>query len=430
MTMGALIETIAGVTASLPAPGRLGEQRKAALEAFRQQGLPRRTAEQWRYTDVSRLDRSDFSFATTPQKSVTDGIDALQPDGEQIVFVNGVCDRSLSHIRAQDSVEVSVLGPDWNALSDGFPRFQDILEHPLGSLNTAVAQHGALIRTLPGRTIEGIVSIVLVHTGGAALALQPRIVLDLGADSSLRVALHYVSDSETHAWTNSVIEIRQASGSRLELLQIQEQSLSHTQTSLISAALEDRSVTTIGCFDLGASLARNDIDIRLNGTGSSAKVFGAFLPIHEQHIDTHVSIDHRTADTRSNTVFRGIAGKRSRGVFNGRVVVRPDAQRISAEQRSDNLLLAEDAEIDTKPELEIYADDVRCSHGATIGDLDEQHLFYLQSRGIDAVAARALLTYAFAQTVVEQIADEKLRSIVAERIARRLPQHERWEKLI
>jgi Fe-S cluster assembly protein SufD len=124
-----------------------------------------------------------------------------------------------------------------------------------------------------------------------------------------------------------------------------------------------------------------------------------------------------------------MAGEKCRGVFNGKVIVRPNAQRIASHQRSDNLLLAKTAEIDTKPELEIYADDVKCSHGATVGELDEQHLFYLRSRGIDDRAARALLTYAFAQTIVEHIADEQLRDVFGSRIARSLPEHERWERL-
>jgi Fe-S cluster assembly protein SufD len=427
--MDNLIEAIAGVAASLPAPGRLSEQRSAALAAFRQQGFPSRATEQWRYTDISKLQNADLSFETPPA-SVIQGFRPLLEEGDRIVLVNGVLDPGLSRYDTHHGAEVSVLDHDWNALSGGFPRFEDILDHPLGSLNTATAQHGVVIRLPAGCSVEPVVTIVLAHSGNAPLALQPRIVLDLGENSSLRVVLHYVSDSATSAWTNAVVEIRQSSGASLELIQLQEQSTAHTQTSLISAALEHGSSTTIGCFDLGASLARNDIDIRLQGSGASARVYGAFLPINHQHIDTHVSIDHRSPETQSETNFRGIAGKRSRGVFNGKVIVRADAQRISAQQRSDNLLLAEDAEIDTKPELEIYADDVRCSHGATIGDLDEQHLFYLRSRGIDDVAARALLTFAFARTIVEHIGDERLRSIVGERIAQRLPQHERWEKLI
>jgi Fe-S cluster assembly protein SufD len=172
--------------------------------------------------------------------------------------------------------------------------------------------------------------------------------------------------------------------------------------------------------DLGGRLIRNDLDIKLTERGACTELFGLFLAGPGQHIDDHVLVDHTAPETRSEEVFRGIIGRRGRGVFNGKVIVRPNAQRIDARQSSDNLLLSEQAEIDAKPELEIYADDVKCSHGTTVGELDTEQLFYLRARGIDEAAARELLTGAFAATVLERVRDGQLREHLVEQVATRL----------
>jgi Fe-S cluster assembly protein SufD len=179
---------------------------------------------------------------------------------------------------------------------------------------------------------------------------------------------------------------------------------------------------TVGYVDLGGRLIRNDVAVRLRERGASAEIFGVFLAAHGQHVDEHTRIDHLAPETRSEETFRGIIGRRGRGVFNGKVVVHRDAQRIDARQSSDNLLLGDQAEIDTKPELEIYADDVKCSHGSTVGELDEQQLFYLRSRGVAEGQARELLTQAFAASVLERIDPASIREHAASRVAARL----RW----
>ncbi len=172
----------------------------------------------------------------------------------------------------------------------------------------------------------------------------------------------------------------------------------------------------MGTVDFGSALARQDIHIELAQRGAEVDLFGLFFPQAGQHMDIHTRIDHLAAETRSSEAYRGMAGERGRGVFNGKVVVHPDAQRIDARQSSANLLLGERCEIDTKPELEIYADDVKCSHGATVGELDHDALFYLLSRGLAEPTARALLTYAFANKVVSRLTPETLRTHVAKSI--------------
>ena len=422
-----LVESLADLSRALPGPEALCAQRAAALAAFRAHGIPRTSQEDWRYTDLSRLADTPFEFvAPNAAGGVPDNI--LPIDAQRIVFVNARAETGAAQPQLT-AAGVEILTNDWNGLPQGFPLNDAVTAHPLGQLNTAATEHGVLLRPTPANGAERVIHVVFAATGTTSLVLQPRVVIDLPENTSARVVLQFVSDNTADQWTNAVVEIRQAQGSRLDLLQLQEQSTRHTQTTLIHAHLQRDARASIGCFDLGAQLARNDVDVVLAGAGSEVDVFGAFLPLEAQLQDNHIRIDHAAAHTNSTATFRGIAGDRSRGVFNGKVVVRPDAQKIAARQSSDNLLLSANAEIDTKPELEIYADDVKCAHGATVGELDEQHLFYLRSRGVDIAAARALLTFAFAQVAVEHIADTQLRRLIGERIAARLPEHERWERL-
>ncbi len=166
---------------------------------------------------------------------------------------------------------------------------------------------------------------------------------------------------------------------------------------------------------------RNDVQVGLRGVGARTELFGLFVAGEGQHIDNHTTIRHAAGQTQSRENFRGVVGNRGRGVFNGKVIVEPGCQRIDAEQRNDNLLLGEQAEVDTKPELEIYANDVKCSHGSTVGDLDAEQLFYLQTRGLSAADARSVLTTAFAATIIDHIRDETLRAQALERVTAQFP---------
>jgi len=301
-------------------------------------------------------------------------------------------------------------------------------EHPLALLNTAFTDQGLILHVPADRQVEQILTIVFAGGERATMASQPRLLIRLEENSKLSVVVHFLDCTPADHWTNLVTQVEQGTGSKLELYEFQEHAGKQFHTELTRVVLKKDAQFKGGFIDAGGRIARRDIDIKLAEPGSSAEVFGVFLAQGGQHVDNHVTVDHIAAETSSNESFRGIVGTQSRGVFNGKVVVHPNAQRIVAHQRSDNLLLDASAEIDTKPELEIYADDVKCSHGATVGELDEQHLFYLQSRGIDADAARALLTFAFANSVLSEIQNDELRSAISERIASKLPEHERWEQ--
>jgi Fe-S cluster assembly protein SufD len=264
--------------------------------------------------------------------------------------------------------------------------------------------------------------VAVIASGPAGIAAQPRVAIELGRGAAATVVLHYLDAGEPAGWINGVTQIHLAPHSKLSLYRLQEHGARQTHTALLAADVAADAALTVGYVDLGGRLIRNDVDVRLLEPGASTELFGVFLAAHGQHVDEHTRIDHLARETRSAEAFRGIIGRRGRGVFNGKVVVHRDAQRIDARQSSDNLLLGDQAEIDTKPELEIYADDVKCSHGSTVGELDEQQLFYLRSRGVAEPEARELLTHAFAASVLERIDDASVREHAARRVARRL----RW----
>jgi Fe-S cluster assembly protein SufD len=221
-------------------------------------------------------------------------------------------------------------------------------------------------------------------------------------------------------WTNAVTQLALAAGSRLTLYRFQAHDEQRTHTSLLTAELAEQAELTVGYFDLGGRLVRNDVAIALQGAAARTDLSGVFLTGAGQHIDNHTTIRHAAGETVSRESFRGIVGEHGRGVFNGRVVVESGCQRIDAQQSSDNLLLGEHAEIDTKPELEIYANDVKCSHGSTVGELDDEQLFYLTTRGLSRGEARRLLTTAFAAVILERIGLDGLRNQATERVTARL----------
>lgn len=417
----------------LPGNAAVDAERINAFDGFMRHGLPTRKHENWRYTDLRAIRDTEIELVTAAQAPDEAAIAryieraALHIDAVSVVLANGALMASLSKLDGDPAYELMPLGADLGVLSKALEKGRRVDAHPLAQLNTAFTSDGLLIDVSTRASAPLLVTVVAPP--GSAVASQPRIVLQLDAGAELELILHFIDSEAGGGWTNVVVQIDQGAGSKLGLYQLQEHSEQHFHTGLVYADLAASAALKAGFIDIGSRLARNDVDIKLRERGASAELFGAFLPMEGQHIDDHICVHHAAVETASRQNFRGIIGAKSRGVFNGKVVVHEDAQRVDATQRSDNLLLDESAEIDTKPELEIHADDVKCSHGATVGEIDEQHLFYLRSRGIDASSARALLTFAFANSVLQDIELPALRDAIADRIAARLPQHEHWEEL-
>jgi Fe-S cluster assembly protein SufD len=412
--------------ATVPGPEPTRADRLDALAALDAAGWPTRRREHWRYTDLEPLAKAGFELTPGAAAEATlADIRRLLDDpayGEpsrQLVLLDG---RRLAGLGASTIEGVDVTDPEerWSDFVRLFAKPISAAQHPLAALNTAFGRHGLWLKLPAGIALSAPIHLISVGSR-PQLAAQPRIVLEVEAGAQATIVQHFIDrDSDTQSWTNCVTQLKQAEGSRIALYRMQRQGLGAVHTSLLTAELAAGAELTAGYFDFGARLVRNDIEVSLSGPAARTELFGLLLAGAGQHVDDHTLIRHAAGATVSSENFRGIIGERGRGVFNGKVIVEPGCQKIDARQSNDNLLLGEHSEIDTKPELEIYANDVKCSHGSTVGELDAEQLFYLRARGLDLATARRLLTTAFATTVVEQIADEGLRTRVLEQVTARL----------
>jgi Fe-S cluster assembly protein SufD len=419
------IPLTAGV--AVPGPEATRAARLHALADLGATGWPSRRRESWRYTDLEPLSASDFQLV--PSAADRDSVAAarrlladpsLGDAARQLVLLDG---ERVAGLGADSLAGLEVVSPEsrWDEFVAAFAKGVGAAEYPLASLNTAFSRNGLWIRVPAGIVVQAPIHLVLVGSGRERIAAQPRIVIELEAGAQATFVQHFVDiSSDSQGWSNSVTQLKQAPGSRAAFYRLQRHANGVAHTSLLSAELGETAELTAGYFDLGGRLVRNDIAIALRGPGARTDLFGLLLAGRGQHVDDHTLIRHAAGATVSSESFRGIIGERGRGVFNGKVVVEPGCQRIDARQSNDNLLLGEHAEIDTKPELEIYANDVKCSHGSTVGELDSEQLFYLRARGLAEVEARRLLTAAFATTIVEQIAAADLRETTLAHVTARL----------
>jgi Fe-S cluster assembly protein SufD len=415
------------LTAGAPVPGPEPTRaaREDALAALAAAGWPTRRREAWRYTDLEPLATGGFDLAPKPaDRAALAAAAALLESlrlGEQAALVLLDGEHAATLGAAPAALEIGEIEQHWNELVTAFAKPPAAAEYPLAALNTAFARRGLWIRVPAGTVVETPVHLVVAGCVRERVAAQPRIVIEVERDARVTFVQHFLDcDAGSTSWTNAVTQLAQAPGSQVALYRLQSHARGAAHTSLLAAHLGDGAELAAGYFDSGGRLVRNDVAVVLNGTGARVELFGLLLAGAGQHIDDHTLIRHAAVKTGSRETFRGIIGERGRGVFNGKVIVEPGCQRIDASQSNDNLLLGEHAEIDTKPELEIYADDVKCSHGSTVGELDAEQLFYLATRGLEAAEARRMLTEAFAAVLLERIAAADVRERVLAAVTRRL----------
>ena len=394
-----------------PAPS-LRAARNHAFARFAAQGLPTTKDEAWHYTRLDPAQTTELEFSTSTDSAEIAKIVAIPDLGPpQLVFQGG---RVHSNPTGAMADHIGTLADIWAQRKPG-----DLAdERPRGALvelNRALAIDGGVIRLPANFKTAAPLYVVFDAASGQS---QNRLSLSLEAGAQLDLILHHAGNAK--GWNNLVIDIEQADGSRLNLYRLNELGSDYRQTEVVNANLSAKSRLNLVSADLGGQLCRNEWRIRFAGEGARAQLDGLFVANEDQHIDNHLLLDHAASNTISGQRFRGIGNYRGRGIFNGKVVVREGTQGVDAQQSSNNLLLAERCEIDTKPELEIYADDVKCSHGATVGELDEDQLYYLRTRGIDAEEARRLLIEAFAVTVVERFSNPHLAAQVTAALNRQL----------
>ena len=414
------------------------QPRAAALNYLKTHGFPTRRTEQWKYTDVSPITRRKFTLEKSAPANIdhafVDSLRFSRLDCHELVFINGnfsaelsrnlslphgVIARSLRSVRADDA---SLLEPYFT---------REEIKHAFTALNTAFLNDGVLIH-LPDETeIHTPIHIIYVtRQASETLMSHPHNLVVLGRHAGASVIETFAGIPDTEYFTNSHTSILAKTGARLDYYKIQQESQRayHIGNTRIRQEADSR----IDChaLSLGGKLARCDIDVELDEPGAEVNLNGLYLTSNRQHIDNHTLIEHKQPHTLSNEHFRGIMNGHSRAVFNGKVIVHEQAQKTEAHQSNANLLLSGNAEVDTKPELEIYADDVKCSHGATVGQLDENMLFYLRSRAVDEDTARSLLTYAFADEVIRDIKFPEIRERLEHSIAGELPDSDLIEEFI
>ena len=405
--------------------------RRAGIDAFSRTGFPTPRHEHWKYTNVSPIERRSFDLAAPSSRAAdAGGLGARLPNGgagPRLVVVDGRVDRGLSDldalppgVRIEDFTRV--VEHDAGFLESRLGRIMSPEKTAFTALNAAFMDAGAVVRVDPETVADAPVHLVFV-SGSHELerAYSPRIVIAAGAGSRIAVVEHFIGLDDTVYLDNVVTEIEIAQGASVEHYKVQRASAGAYHVAALEAQLAAGASFHSLAVSLGARLARHDIDVTLDHEHARCSLDGLFVANGRQHVDFHTNVEHAAPRCESNEYYKGIAGGRGRGVFNGRVHVHPDAQKTEAHQTNRNLLLSRSAEIDTKPQLEIHADDVKCSHGATIGQLDEQMLFYMRSRGIPESAARGMLTYGFARDVVDRIARSELREAIGAAVLEHLP---------
>ncbi|NWF51038.1 MAG: Fe-S cluster assembly protein SufD [Ignavibacteriaceae bacterium] len=405
--------------------------RKSAFEEFRKLPLPTQKDEEWKYTNISPL--LDYNFSRSAKKTDVspDAVSKFLFDKMEhslIVFINGRFSSELSKLT--DIPKGVVIGSINEAIKENNPIVMKHLAQYAGfknniftALSTAYTIDGAFIYVPDGINVADPVHIIfLTRAGNEKIITQPRNLFIAGKNSRISIIEHYVSDEASVYFTNAVTEIVAGENGIVDHIKLQEESINSFHISRMEVDQERNSNFSSHLISYGAEISRNDFNTRFNDQGGECMLNGLFLINGEQLFDAHTMIDHAKPHCKSHEHYKGILQDKSKGVFNGKVMVRQDAQKTNAFQQNNTILLSDNAVMNSKPQLEIFADDVKCSHGATIGKLDENSMFYLKSRGIGDEAATAMLIHAFASDVITSIKIEALRDYIEEIITKRFNQ--------
>jgi Fe-S cluster assembly protein SufD len=409
------------------------------MERFAAVGFPTTRQEEWRFTDVAPLAQTAFPLASAADTADTPDATGMRaprsaienilggPAEPRIVFVDGVFRPELSAVFGLPAgVKVTSLGAalqhDADLLAAHLGRYADIERNPFTALSAAFMRDGAFVHVGRGVSVKRPVYLLFITSGAAqGRVVHPRNLILLERDAEATVVEAYATLDRGPHFTNAVTELVVGDGARGRHVRVQGETDAtfHMATSQSHQGKDSRFSSC--SVAVGSGLSRHDVNAVLDGTGAELLLNGLSVLGGRQHVDYHTTIEHAQPHCESHELFNGILAGQARGVFNGRIIVRPGAQRTDSKQTNNNVLLSDAARADSQPQLEIYADDVKCTHGATIGPLDPNALFYLETRGVGADAARQLVTYGFAADVVSRIdvpeVRERLDRLVRARLA-------------
>ena len=407
------------------ATNRAHDLRRAGWDEFERIGFPihRRSNELWKYTDLRAIDRIPFRFSTTSTPLRRDQLTAQVPlptEWVNIVFVDGVLNESLS-----DIIELPT-GFKFGTVSDfdELGRLASCDQNAFVSMNSAFLHDGAFLDIEEGTTDSNPIHLVFVTTESSegARTVYPRIAASIGSDSEATLIETHLSMSDAAHLSVPVIEIslQQDAAFKHYRVQLDNENSYHFATTRVRQSAGSNYQST--SFSVGSSIGRNDVFTILEGEYAESTLHGVYLTTNRQHQDNEISTTHSAPHCTSDQYYKGILSGRSRAVFSGKITVERGAQKTDANQKDLNLLLSHGAEVDTKPSLEIYADDVKCAHGATAGHVDEDTLFYLQSRGVDYDTAQAMLIRGFAAEILDEFADDTLREFLEGKLDKLMPE--------
>lgn len=417
--------------AERPVPPWVAAVREAAISRFAEIGFPTTREEDWKYTNVSRLVSVPYrAELESRERRGARRIAGASLVGDaatsRLVFVNGgfVADASdLGRLPAGVRVEslAAALARDGEVVAHHLARHAAFDQNGFAALSTAFLEDGAFVFVPDGIELEGPIELVFVSSGGRGeVVAYPRLLVVCGRQSRAALVEQYVASGDGSTLTNAVGEVVLGDGARLDHVRIAREGARGAQVATTEVVQGRDSRYRSSAIALGAAFLRHTLNVTLGAEGANCVLDGLYLAGGEDFVDNHTTIDHAVPHGTSRELYKGILGGKAKAVFNGKVIVRADAQKSDAQQTNKNLLLSEHAEIDTKPELQIFADDVKCAHGAAIGQLDPDALFYLKSRGIGEATGRRLLTYGFANEVIQRVPIPELRPVLERAFVERL----------
>ena len=406
----------------------LHDVRNNAIKIFEEKGFPTKKEEAWKYTSLSPLLKTDYSVLSNKERNVelkkVRKYFLHEIDTYKLVFVDGVYSSFLSET-THDSLDVCLMSAALNK-----SKYQPIIEtyfnkaaksDSLTALNTAFTKEGAYIHIPPHKEVEKPIEIINFSTGNeAAMFLQPRNLIVVGENAHVQIIERHQSLSENKVLTNSVTEIFAEKRAYVDYYKIQTDEATASLIDNTYISQQRDTVCRVHTFAFGGNLVRNNLNFYQNGENCDSTLKGITILEGNQHVDHNTLVHHIAPNCESHQDYKGLFAEASTGVFNGKIIVEKDAQKTDAFQQNNNILIDDKATINAKPQLEIFADDVKCSHGCTIGQFDEEALFYLRSRGIGLKEARALLMYAFANTVLESVKIPELKVRINKLIANKI----------
>lgn len=407
---------------NMPGDDWVAEQRNAAIRKFGELGLPHRRIEAWKYTDLRMMLKEALTPAGNDLAKVSDsdlyqalGADLHGISAHHIVFVDGVYDEDNSFIISDEAGLVHMTSlretlenpPEW--FKQKFNTVNPQQDDPIIALNTAFMKDGAVLEIVKDAKITRPVHLIYISSSAVAEAITERNFIHVEEGASVTILESYVHLRAPDTQRNSVTELSLAKGAKVNHIKFQHEGAKASHLSNWMVSIGENADYRGFQFTIGAKLSRNTINVSFDGSGSKGDISGIALLWDEQHSDTTMNIIHAVPDTLSRELFKTVLDDRGRAVFQGKLVVKRDAQKTDAKQMAHGMLLSENAEFDAKPELEIYADDVVCGHGATSGQLDEDMMFYMRQRGMTEETVQSLLILAFVGEALELIEDEQIR---------------------